>query len=387
MGATSASAVLDRERRSERPTIEVGELRAMLEAGAPVTVLDVRSAADRAEWAIPRSLHVDAYAALKAGDPAALAGMDVPRDVPVVTVCGAGKVSLVAMEQLRARGYDARSLAGGMKAWSLAWNTAEVPVPRSPATVIQIRRTGKGCLSYLIGNAGEAAVIDAALDPAVYQALAAERGWTITRILDTHVHADHLSRSRQLAEAAGATLSLPEQDRVAYPFAPIREGDAIDLGRDEPSRLVALRTPGHTPESTSYLLDEAALFTGDTLFLAGVGRPDLEASPEEARTRARLLHASLKRLIGLPPETIVLPGHTSAPAPFDGTPIAATLSEVMDRTEMLGLSEDSFVEAILGRIPPTPPNHARIVALNERGETFAGDPTELEAGANRCAVS
>ena len=367
-----------------RPTIEVDELRAMLEAREPVTVLDGRAAEDRAEWVIPGSVHVDAYAALQAGDPTALADVAMPRDAPVVTVCGAGKVSLVAMEQLQARGYDARSLAGGMKAWSLAWNTGEVPVPGSRATVIQVRRTGKGCLSYLVGSDDQAVVIDAALEPRVYTALAAERGWTITRVLDTHVHADHLSRSRQLAEMTGATLSLPEQDRVSYPFDPVRDGDALRVGG---ARLVALRSPGHTPESTSYLLEGRALFSGDTLFLAGVGRPDLEASAEEARVRARLLHASLRRLTALPAETIVLPGHTSEPVPFDGQPITATLGEVVDRVRALHLPEDEFVEAILGRIPPTPPNHARIVALNEAGELPEGDPTDLEAGANRCAVS
>src|SRR3712207_2095582 len=124
----------------------------MLAEHQPVTVLDIRKAADRAEWAIPGSLHIDAYEGLKAGDPAALADAAIPTDWPVVTVCGAGKVSLTAMEQLRHRGYDARSLIGGMKAWSLAWNSAEVTVPGSVATVIQVRRTGKGCLSYLIGN-------------------------------------------------------------------------------------------------------------------------------------------------------------------------------------------------------------------------------------------
>ena len=98
-----------------------------------MTVLDIRKAEDRAEWAIPGSLHIDAYEALKAGDPDALADAAIPMDAPVVTVCGAGKVSITAMEQLRARGYDARSLAGGMKAWSLAWNSAEVPVPGSAA--------------------------------------------------------------------------------------------------------------------------------------------------------------------------------------------------------------------------------------------------------------
>jgi glyoxylase-like metal-dependent hydrolase (beta-lactamase superfamily II) len=288
------------------------------------------------------------------------------------------------MEQLRDRGFDARSLAGGMKAWSLAWNSAEVPVPGSAATVVQVRRTGKGCLSYLIGNNDEAVVIDAALPAEVYQDLAAEHGWTITRVLDTHVHADHLSRSRLLAEQTGATLHLPEQDRVSYPFTPIRDGDTLAIGS---SRLIPMRTPGHTLESTSYVLDGKALFTGDTLFLAGVGRSDLEASPEQARSRGGLLHASLMRLTALPPETIILPGHTSEPAPFDNCPIAATLADVISRVGMLGLSEEAFLDAILARIPPTPPNHARIVALNEAGEMPDGDPTELEAGANRCAVS
>ena len=292
------------------PTIDVDELRAMLAEHQPVTVLDIRKAEDRAEWAIPGSLHVDAYEALKAGDSKALDDGVIPRDAPVVTVCGAGKVSLTAMEQLRARGYDARSLTGGMKAWSLAWNSAKVPVPGSAATIIQVRRTGKGCLSYLVGNEGEAVVIDAALPPAVYQELAAERGWDITHVLDTHVHADHLSRSRLLAEQTGATLHVPEQDRVTYSFTPVRDGDTLDVGS---SQIVALRTPGHTLESTSYFLDGNVLFTGDTLFLAGVGRPDLEASAKQARTRARLLYRSLQRLTALPAETLILPGHTSEP--------------------------------------------------------------------------
>src|SRR6185295_14898465 len=108
-----------------KQTIDVSTLRQWLEQQKPVKVLDVRSAADRAEWAIPGSIHVDAYAALKANDPHALDALDLPGDRPVVTICGAGKISLVAAEQLRRRGLETVSLSGGMQAWSLAWNTAE----------------------------------------------------------------------------------------------------------------------------------------------------------------------------------------------------------------------------------------------------------------------
>ncbi len=192
---------------------------------------------------------MDAYEALKAGDPQALAGVSLPAGIPVVTVCGAGNTSRVAAAQLRDRGFDAVSLAGGMNAWSLAWNTADVPLAESAASVIQVRRLGKGCLSYLLGSGDQAVVIDAALDPDVYLNLARQRRWTITHVLDTHIHADHLSRSRSLADQAGATLHLPDQDRVSFPFSRLHEGDEIAFGD---ARLTALATPGHTMESMTY---------------------------------------------------------------------------------------------------------------------------------------
>jgi len=365
-------------------TIAADELRDLLDQRAPVTILDVRPNEERSEWAIPGSRHVDAYDALKAGDPDALATTELPVDQPVVTVCGAGKTSATAAEQLRARGVDARTLAGGMKAWSLAWNAAELPLAGSDATVVQVRRTGKGCLSYLVGSQGEAAVVDPALDSQVYVDLAHGYGWAVTHVLETHVHADHLSRSRLLAAHTGATLHLPVTDRVAFPYVPLRDGDVLDVGG---ATMRVLHTPGHTPESASYLLDPEALFTGDTLFLGGVGRPDLEASPEEARTWAHTLYRSLQRLLSLPPATLILPGHTNAPVAFNRAPLRAPLATVRDQVELLSANEEAFVEALLSRIPPTPPNHHRIVGLNEAGIFPEGDPTDLEAGANRCAVS
>ncbi|MEW5957460.1 MAG: MBL fold metallo-hydrolase [Chloroflexota bacterium] len=367
-----------------QPTIDVETLRVLLERRQPVTVLDIRPVADRAEWAIPGSMHLAAYDRLKANDPNALTGLNLPGDWPIVTVCGAGQTSLIAAEQLRARGFEVFSLAGGMKAWSLAWNLAETPLPGSETQIVQVRRTGKGCLSYLIGSQGVAGVIDPALEPEIYLSLARRYGWDITAVLDTHIHADHLSRARKLAERAGATLYLPAQNRVTYAFQPLGDNEELHIGA---ARLTALHTPGHTGESACYLLEDRALFTGDTLFLAAVGRPDLEAAAEEVRRRAQLLYHSLQRLLTLPPETLILPGHTSEPIPFDGKPVTTSLAEAGKRIELLRLSENAFVESILSRIPPTPPNHHRIVQLNEAGVLPEGDPTELEAGANRCAVA
>jgi glyoxylase-like metal-dependent hydrolase (beta-lactamase superfamily II)/rhodanese-related sulfurtransferase len=364
--------------------ITIETLRIWLEEGRPVTVLDIRPMPERAEWSIPGSIHADAYNALSTHDPEALADVALPGERPVVTVCAAGKTSLVAAELLQARGIEALSLEGGMKAWSLAWNIAEVPLPGSQARVIQVRRTGKGCLSYLIGDGKTAVVIDASLDPQVYLNLAHRYEWRIERVLDTHIHADHVSRSRQLAQMSGAALLLPDQTRVSFPFTPIHDSDTLEIGT---AMLTALRTPGHTPESTCYLLYQRVLLTGDTLFPTGVGRPDLDADADEVRQRASALYSSLHTLFELPPETMILPGHTSAPVPFDGNPITATLAGIEEQVGIMHAAREAFIEQILARIPPTPPNYERIVRLNEEGVLPERDVTELEAGANRCAIS
>ena len=119
-------------------------LRDMLESGERVTLVDVRKGEDYDEWSIPGSVHYDAYDALNAGDGRAMEGLELPDGAPVVTVCGRGRSSAVAAAQLRRKGYEAFSLEGGMQAWSLTWNTAEVPLPGASAAVVQMRRTGKG---------------------------------------------------------------------------------------------------------------------------------------------------------------------------------------------------------------------------------------------------
>jgi glyoxylase-like metal-dependent hydrolase (beta-lactamase superfamily II)/rhodanese-related sulfurtransferase len=365
-------------------TVSAETLRTWLEEHRDVLVLDVRTSSDYQEWAIPGSRHVDAYEALKRHDPEALSGVTLPTDRPIVTVCGVGKTSQIAAEQLAARGLQVSSLEGGMKAWSLAWNIAELPLSHDSAQVIQIRRTGKGCLSYLIGDGESAFVIDASLDPQVYLDLAAGRGWRIVSVLETHIHADHLSRSGQLAKLSEATLYLPDQQRASFPATLLRDGDTLSCGK---IRLTAISTPGHTAESTCYLLEELVLFTGDTLFPTGVGRPDLAASPVEARGRAEALYVSLQKLLKLSGSTLVLAGHTSTAVPFDGVPVMTTLVEVEQQVDLLHASRADFVQRLLERLPVTPPNYMQIVKLNEQGRLPVVPVTELEAGANRCAIS
>ena len=360
--------------------ITVVELQELLTAHRPVTVLDVRSPSD-VDWEIPGSIHVDAYDDLQSGRLGPLAVLDLPPG-PVVTVCGVGRTAAIAAHLLGVNSVEALALDGGMRSWSLAWNTAQATI--SGCQVVQVRRTGKGCLSYIVESRSEAIVIDASVDPDVYVRLLSERGWRLVAVTDTHIHADHLSRSRQLAHLEGAALLLPTQNRAQYPFRPVADSDRIVFGS---TALVAMRTPGHTDESTTYLLDDTAAFTGDTLFLNSVGRPDLEGgTPQEWTSRARLLHMSVSRLLQLPEATQVFPGHVSEAIPFDGRMLGTTVGTILDSVPLARLEEAVFVQAVLARIPPNPPNHSRIVEINERGE-LPGDPSELEAGANRCAIA
>ena len=226
-------------------------------------------------------------------------------------------------------------------------------------------------------------VIDASLDPQVYLDVATQHGWQITNVLDTHIHADHLSRSRQLAKRSGAMLFLPAQQRVSFPFTAIYDGETLATLS---LHLMALHTPGHTLESACYLLDGHVLFTGDTLFLTSIGRPDLEANEAEAMLRAHALYQSLHRLLALPADTLLLPGHTSAPVPFDGIPLMTTLAEIDEQIDLLHAKRSDFLRTVLSRLPAPPPNAGRIVRINEQGLLPEQPTTELETGANRCAI-
>jgi glyoxylase-like metal-dependent hydrolase (beta-lactamase superfamily II)/rhodanese-related sulfurtransferase len=365
----------------EELKMDVGALSNWLTAKRHVTILDVRPKSEREEWSIPGSIHADVYDRLKANDPNALDDINIDKSKPVVTVCAAGKTSMKAAELLKQKGYDVYSLEGGMKAWNFAWNIAETTI--HDVKIIQVRRSAKGCLSYLAGSKDEAIVIDAALDPQVYLDLARINGWTIKYVTDTHVHADYLSRTRELAKASIATHVLIDKANVEYASSPIKSGEHLEFGN---ASLEVIHTPGHTLESTSFRLGDDALFTGDTLFVDGIGRPDLKADLEEAIKRSKLLYQSLHQILTLNPATRVLPAHLATAVSFDGKIITETIESLTGKLNMLRLNETEFVDYILSRIPPTPPNFLTIATLNRQGSYEGYSPSELEAGANRCAI-
>lgn len=360
------------------------ELQTLLGENKPVFILDVRPSHERNEWYIPESTHFDVYEALKAGDEAALDAIELPEDQPVITVCGGGRVSLTVAKILQNKGIKSFSLQGGMKAWNYAWNTAELKVKDSHTRIIQVRRAAKGCLSYVIGSEDEAVVVDAALNPGVYLDIARRYNWRITRVMDTHIHADYISRTRELAAESGTKHIMIDKAETDFAFAEVKHGQIISFGK---SRLRVLHTPGHTRESTSYLVDEKILLTGDTLFVDGVGRPDLKADQEQALKKAGQLYESLQTIISLPEETVILPAHISRPVPFNKTMIKATLKELKSALDLLQLSRAEFMEATLKRIPEPPENYLTIAELNKKGSHEEYKLSELEVGANRCAVS
>ena len=362
--------------------INTNTLSTWLATGKQVSILDIRPIHERAEWFIPGSIYFNAYDKLKANNREALQGLHLDKTIPVVTICAGGKISLIAAGLLHHQGFEAYSLQGGMKGWSLAWNTAKLSFPAFE--IIQFRRTGKGCLSYIIASKNEAIAVDASLPTEVYQDFLEKENLQLKYVIETHIHADHLSRSKQLAEGNNATLQLPAPNKVNFDFTPVTDSTIFKIGNIS---IKAIQTPGHTLESTSYLIDDKVLLTGDTLFINGVGRPDLKANNDEAVQKSKMLYQSLQKLLALNDHIIVLPAHTSQPVDFDNIPIQTTIGSIKQNVALLQLGEEAFINTIQQRIPPTPANYLSIVEKNIKGDFSDINPVDLEAGANRCAIS
>ncbi len=340
-------------------------------------LLDVREADEVADWSIPGSHHI-------ALDELENRWPEIPGDSRLVVVCARGARAERAALLLAECGLTSEVLEGGMAAWATAYDTVEFEA--AGATVIQVRRRGKGCLSYVVGAGERAVVIDPSLDADRYRRLAEEHGWQVSFVVDTHLHADHVSGARRLVEYTGAELWLSPEDPFGFSFQSLRDGLTLPLNDGVELSVSAVSVPGHTEGSTMYRLGDAAIFSGDTLFLESVGRPDLA---EQAEGFARSLHRSLhERILPLSDETMVLPAHYGPSVEVhSGVVVAAQLGDLRRTLPALQLKEEEFVSWALAHVKDRPPNYQRIVRVNAGLEELSDEVVELELGPNRCAVA
>jgi len=221
-----------------------------------------------------------------------------------------------------------------------------------------------GCASYLIasGQTGEAAVVDPALEIDQYEAILAKRGYTLKYVIDTHVHADHISGARQLAGNHLAELVLFETAQVAYPFRPLADGEELALGE---VRLRAMHTPGHRPELMSILVinldrspEPSMVLTGDSLLVGDAGRPDFGGGDAAAQ------YNTIRKLLSLPGWVAVFPGHFEGPCgkSMCGRP-STTIGFEQQFNPFANLTRDEFITAI-SDVAARPLNMTAIEATN-----------------------
>ncbi len=376
-------------------TLAPETLKARIDAGEAVTLLDTRMTGDYDEWRIDgesvESINVPYYEFLDEDiDDEVLESIPDDRDVTVL--CAKGGASEFVAGTLAERGYDVDHLEDGMNGWARIYERVEVTGYDGPGTLYQYQRPSSGCLGYLLVDGDEAAVVDplrAFTDR--YLDDADDLGVDLVYALDTHIHADHISGVRDLDDR-GVTGVIPENAvprgvTYADDLETAADGDEFVVGD---ATVETVYTPGHTTGMTSYLLGDGLLATGDGLFVESVARPDLEEGDEGAPEAARMLYESLQeRVLTLPEDTLIGGAHFSdaADPAVDGT-YTAPVGDLVQRMDALTVAEDDFVETVLADMPPRPANYEDIIATN-LGQQAADDEEAftLELGPNNCAAS
>lgn len=371
-------------------SISPAELYAEIEAGTVPFILDVRNQDEFEIWKVegPRAVPMrnePIWVAVEESD-------RVAREIPdgTVVVCAHGNGSDLLLDVLADEGRQVRNLQGGTAAW------AELLVPKElsglPDGMVgyQIQRPAKACLSYVIGApGGECVVVDPARFPAPYVELAGRHDMRITHVVDTHIHADHISGGPALAEAAGAAYHVPVEDtgRKPTPFAndPLADGTRLTVG-DSQVEILAIKMPGHTPGSMCVHIPGHIIVTGDTVFVRGLGRPDLTGKASELASE--LFHTIHDRLAPLDRNTIVLPGHWTLMEEIgaDGL-VSTTLGTVFEAALFSEEDMETFIQEIIASLPSAPDFYDTIRLVNS-GQTATPDEIEtLEIGKNQCAAT
>ena len=234
----------------------------------------------------------------------------------------------------------------------------------------QFLHTDPVAASYLFGCGGKAmgAVVDPVADVGPYLRTAQDTGMRIRYVIDTHLHADHLSAGRELAKMAEAEYVLFADAKVSFPFHGVRDGDVLGLGN---VAVKILHTPGHTPEHISLVVTDHTrseepwfILTGHTLMVGDLGRTELATSAEEG---ARNLFTSVQRLKALPDHLEVLPGAYSGSVcgrSLSGKPTSTIGFEKRFNKAFRIEDESTFLRTMLADIPPAPPQAAQIRGFN-----------------------
>ncbi|MBY0595730.1 MBL fold metallo-hydrolase [Bacillus bingmayongensis] len=353
-------------------------------------ILDVRNEADYMDWKIEGkqvSSINKPYFDLLEGVEGILE--ELPKEKDILVVCAKEGSSKFVAEQLMESGVtNVYYLTGGMKAWSEYVKPIKVGNLKDGGSMYQFNRLGKGCLSYMVISNGEAAVIDPVRTIEIYEEFAREQGAVITNIMDTHLHADHISGGRKLAQKVKGTYWLPPKDaeEVVFSYEPLVEGTVITVGETKID-IEAIYSPGHTIGSTSFIVDDAYLLSGDILFVDSIGRPDLAGKAEDWVNDLR--NTLYKRYKDLSQELIVLPAHYSKVSELDEQGVVrATLKDLFKRNAGLNIEDKSeFRKTVTENLPPQPNAYEDIRQTNMgKINPSVDEESEMEIGPNRCAV-
>ncbi|MFJ8088134.1 MBL fold metallo-hydrolase [Lysinibacillus sp. NPDC095746] len=313
---------------------------------------------------------------------------NIPTDKDVLVVCAKEGSSLMIAEMLSEAGRTVAYLEGGMKTWSEYLEPIKVGDLTDGGELYQFVRLGKGCLSYMVISEGEAAIIDAVRFTEAFTSFAEEKNVKIKYVFDTHLHADHISGGRHIAATTGATYYLPPKDaeEVVFDYTPLLDGTTVRVGASQVD-VGAIYSPGHTIGSTSFVVDNKYLLTGDILFIDSIGRPDLAGLAED--WVGDLRETLYKRYRELSDDLIVLPAHFMIIDELneDGT-VAKHLGRLFAENHGLNIKDEAkFRSVVTEHLPPQPNAYQEIRQVNMGKITPTQDEqTEMEIGPNRCAV-